>query len=263
MAAKKWVMFHDSDGDFVRAGAALKKAWPRLHRGDAEPWPSGPQARALEDAWRAFHAGRFEDAVTQGSALGPAGAAVANKAAGVYATYLAPNDGAALPILQAAILRGEQAVKALPKLANAHYFHAFALGRYSQRISVVRALSEGLGGKVQKSLERSLALEPKHAEAHVAFAVFQTEIIDKVGALAGRLTYGASRDGALQHFEEAIRLAPLSPVARLEYSRGLTVLAPGDKARARRLLEEAAGIEPADAMESLDCAAARAALGNR
>lgn len=261
MATKKWVAFRSSDGSFLRAGAALKKAWPRLHRGDAEPWPDGPQASALEDAWRAFHAGRFEDAVTQGIALGPAGAAVANKAAGVYSTYLAPNDAAALPILKAAILRGEQAVKSLPRVANAHYFHAFALGRYSQRISVMRALSEGLGGKVQESLEKALALEPKHAEAHVAFAVFQSEIVDKVGALAGRLTYGASRAGALQHFETAVRLAPQSPIARLEYARALAVMAPGDKARARQLLEDAAGIEPADAMESLDCAAARAALG--
>jgi tetratricopeptide (TPR) repeat protein len=256
----KWVAFRDPKSHFEYEGAALRMAWPRLHRGDAEPFPTGKGAAALLDAWRDFHAGRFQAACQQGDALGAAGAAVANKAAGVYATYLAKDEVGALRILEAAIARGERAVAETPKNPNAHYLHAFALGRYSQRISVVRALAEGLGGKVQKSLERTLELEPKHAEAHVAYAVFQAEIIDKVGSLAGRISYGATRDGALKHFEQAIRLAPDSPVARLEYARGLGLLSPRESARAKELLVAAVSIEPADAMESLDVDAAKAAL---
>lgn len=259
MAARKWVPFSAPDGRFAYEAAALRKAWPRLHRGDAEPWPSGKLATARQAAWRAFHAGRFHDAVDAGAALGAAGADAANKAAGVYATYLAPDAAAATRILLEAIDRGERAVAELPERANSHYFLAFVLGRYSQRISVVKALAEGLGGRVQKALQQSLELEPRHAEAHVALGVFHAEVVDKLGALAARLSYGASREAALRHFDSAVDLAPQSPVVRLEYGRALRLLAPRDAAKARALLDAAAAIEPADAMESLDVAAARAA----
>jgi hypothetical protein len=260
MAARQWQSFPDPQGRFGHEGAALRKAWPRLHRGDREPWPAGKLAPARQAAWRAFHAGRFQQAVEAAAELGAAGAAPANKAAGVYATYLARDDAVATRILLEAIARGERAVTELPQEPNSHYFLAFVLGRYGQRISVVKALAEGLGSRIQQALERTLQLEPKHAEAHVALGVFHAELVDTLGTLAARLTYGASRDVALRHFDTAIALAPASPVARLEYARSLRRLAPREAARARELLESAAAIEPADAMEALDVAAAKAAL---
>lgn len=260
MAARKWVSFQDPQGQFLLEGAALRTAWPRLHRGDREPWPAGTQASGRQGAWRAFHAGQFQAAVEAATDLGVAGTAPANKAAGVYATYLAKDDGSAIRILLEAIDRGERAVAALPDEANSHYFLAFVLGRYSQRISVVKALAEGLGGKVQKSLERTLVIEPKHAEAHVALGVFHAEVVDKLGGLAARLSFGASREAAMRHFDTAVELAPESPIVQLEYARALRLLAPRETARARALLAAAAAIDPADAMESLDVAAARTEL---
>lgn len=59
----------------------------------------------------------------------------------------------------------EAAVKALPDEANGHYRHAFALGRYSQGISIAKALKQGIAGKVRISLEAALE-RAKHAEAH-------------------------------------------------------------------------------------------------
>ncbi len=263
MAARQWLSFPDPQGRYRHEGAALRKAWPKLHRGDREPFPVGKLAPARQDAWRAFHAGHFQQAVEAATGLGAAGAAAANKAAGVYATYLARDAAVATRILVEAMDRGERAVAELPEEANSHYFLAFVLGRYSQRISVVKALAEGLGSKIQKALERTLQLEPRHAEAHVALGVFHAEVVDKLGSLAARLTYGASRDAALRHFDTALELAPASPVARLEFARSLRLLAPREAVRARELLESAAGIDPADAMEALDVAAAKAALLQR
>jgi tetratricopeptide (TPR) repeat protein len=257
MVARKWVAFPHEAGAFLYAGAALKRAWPRLHRGDCEPCPAGRAQQALLDAWRAFHAGEFQAATEQGAALGVTGATVACKAAGVYATYLAPDDQSALTLLAAAVKRAEQAIAAQPANANSHYVHAFVLGRYSQRLSILQALAQGLGGKVQASLARSLELAPEHAEAHTAAGLFHAEIIDKVGALAGRLSYGATRELGLQHFEAALRLQPLAPITYLEYARGLRLLfGRGKAAQVRQLLEKAAKLEPADAMERLDCSAA-------
>jgi hypothetical protein len=245
---------------FDYAGAALHRAWPRLHAGDLEPWPAGRGAAAVQAAWRAFHEGRFAAAIESGAACGTACAAVANKAAGVYATYLARGANEATQVLQQAIARGEAAVAEEPRRANAHYFLAFVLGRYGQRISVAKALADGLGGRIRAALDRAIALEPRHAEAHVALGVFHAEIVDKVGALAARLGYGASRDAALAAFERARALAPGSPVACLEYSRALRRLDAKSGPRVRELLEAAVAIEPADAMEALDVSAARDAL---
>ena len=76
MAAKsRWAAFpHDATG-YAYPGEALRKAWPKLHAGDREPWPDAKRAAALlqaagkaapkrdadalaadlQEAWRAFH----------------------------------------------------------------------------------------------------------------------------------------------------------------------------------------------------------------
>jgi predicted Zn-dependent protease len=76
--------------------------------------------------------------------------------------------------------------------------------------------------------------------------------VDKVGGLVAGLTYGASRDKALQHFRKALELEPKSAIARVEYAAGLLMLDRSKRAEARKLLAEAAKAKPADAMEWLD-----------
>ena len=263
----------------------LHSLWERLHRGDQEPWPeerligrlakrhaafaswlegrnAPPKlAQQLQDAWREFHAGEFRAAIAHGSELGPLGASVANKAAAVHTLY-AQNAGATeLRMLEAAARRGEAAAELLPDYANAHYFLSLALGRYSQRISILKALADGLAGRVRRHLERALELEPRHAEAHVAFGLYHAEIVSKLGALAATLTYGASAAAAMEHFTRATKLAPTSPIVHIEYANALLLLdgrRHGEQARA--LYAKAAACEPLDAMERLDVARAKRGL---
>ena len=284
MAGNAWNKFPYESKPYAYAGPALKKAWGRLHAGDLEPFPE-PQGLAalagvkpsgavpgfkgdwedlalrLQDAWRAFHRGDFQEACEAGAKLGPMGAQVANKAAAVYCTYLEEDDKRAVRLLTEAAGRGEEACRKLPGSANAWYFHAFALGRYAQRISVLKALGEGVGTKVQKALNTAIELEPGHADAHIALGAYHAEIIDKVGALAGKLTYGADRSTAVRHFEKAIKLNPEAAVAYMEYANGLLMME-GDKKRpdAVKLYRKAAGCKPADAMERLDIEQAKAEL---
>ena len=51
--AKKggWTAFPHDNSAFVYDGAALKKNWARLHKGDAEPFPTD---KAVEEAWRLY-----------------------------------------------------------------------------------------------------------------------------------------------------------------------------------------------------------------
>ncbi|WP_408953443.1 hypothetical protein [Lysobacter sp. Hz 25] len=283
MAAKSaWANFpHDAKG-YAYAGDALKKAWPKLHAGDTEPFPDAKRASALigaagkaapkgldadalaaalQDAWRAFHRGDFKAAFDAGQALGPVGASVAVKAMGIHATYLVDDDAEKLQRFEQAAKLAETAIKALPEDANSHYRHAFALGRYSQGLSIAKALKAGIAGKVRSALETALELSPKHAEAHTAMALYHAEIINKIGGMIGGLTYGAKAAEAEKHIKAAVKLTPDSPIAHIEYGNVLMLLH-GDKQEnaAAAAYEKAAKLKPLDAMEALDAAYAKEQL---
>lgn len=253
-----WKRFPYPDRAFEYTAATLKHAWHSLHTGDAEPWPS---SGALVDAWIDFHAGRFEQAARAGLDAGMAGYPVANKSSCVHAVYLDPSASSKCARLQQVAERCTQQQVQQPDSAAAFYWHAYALGRYAQEISVVKALAQGIGGKVRASLERTLALAPRHADAHVALGVYHAEVIDKVGALLGGLTYGASRDDALEHFRTALRLNPGSAITRVEYARAMVMLdGTRESAAALSLCRQAATLAPHDAMERLDVERARQEL---
>ncbi|TXI45629.1 MAG: hypothetical protein E6Q50_16175 [Lysobacter sp.] len=282
MAKSAWAAFTHDAKAFAYAGDALKKSWPKLHAGDAEPFPDSKRAaalikaagkaapkgldadalaEALQDAWRAFHRGDFKAAFDAGEALGPVGASVAVKALGIHTTHLVDDDAEKLKRFELAAKLAEAAVKALPDEANSHYRHAFALGRYSQGLSIAKALKDGIAGKVRTALDATLELEPKHAEAHTAMAIYHGEIIGKVGAMIGGLTYGAKASEADKHIKTALKLTPDSPIAHIEHGN-LLMLLHGDKKEdeAAAAYEKAAKCKPVDAMEALDVAYAKSQL---
>ena len=145
-----------------------------------------------------------------------------------------------------------------PDFPNAFYLHAQALGRYAQEVSIVKALAEGTGGKVKASLDKAIALEPKHAEAHIALGAYHAEIVSKVGGTLAKLTYGASRDEAIKHYALARKLLPESAIARIEEANGLVLLFGKSKlAEAEELYRKAANCPALDAMQKLDAEHAR------
>jgi tetratricopeptide (TPR) repeat protein len=260
-----------------RSAGALGDRWDRLHEGDREPFPDatrvtrvakkhagfaswveehgGPEAvgAGVQAAWADFHAGDFVRAIEAGGKLGALGATAANKAAAIHSLHAGGGQARALKLLEAAVKRAEQVIEQLPDYANAHYTLALALGRYSQRISILQALADGLATRVRKHLEETLQLEPRHAEAHIALGLYHAEVVAKLGALMARLTYGASQDAALEHFRRAVKLVPASPIAHMEYAHGLLLLdGRGNREQAHELYAQAAACQPADAMEALD-----------
>ena len=237
--------------------AKLKKQWARLHLGDAEPLPKDEKVLA---AWALFHAGEFQKACEAGLKAGGAGITVANKAQSIYANYLEKSEKTKLAMFQEVAQRAEAQIAEDPKNANAHYWMAYALGRYSQGISVAKALAQGLGSKVKSALESAIKLQPKHADAHIALGAFHAEVIDKVGKLLGR-TQGADTATGLKMFQQALKLNPGSAIAMIEYANGLVMLE-GDKRmkEAEKLYAQAAESDAADAMERLDVEMAKAEL---
>ncbi len=283
MTGKKstWAAFPHDAKPYDYSGEKLHKSWAVLHAGDCEPWPDAKRASALlgalskplkglnaakvsellQDAWRAFHHGDFEDAYVIGASLGPLGASVAGKAMGIHATYLVSDEDERLRRFDTVAKLAESAAMALPGEANTHYRRAFALGRYSQGISIGKALTMGLAGKVRSALDTALKLAPKHAEAHTALGIYHAEIISKVGAMIGGLTYGAKAADAEAHLQTALKLTPDSPIAHVEHANMLLLLYGAKKEDAAAEAFETAGkIKPRDAMEKLDQEYAKAQL---
>lgn len=279
MAKKDWAAFPHPDKAYDYPGDKLAKAWTKLHAGDQELFPDEKRiasllkahpklgkdatslAAQLQEAWRAFHRGDFQQAYEQGVALKGLGASVAIKAGGIHATYLLEDDKAKVARYEELVRLAEDAVATLPDEANSHYRRAFAIGRLSQAISITKALAQGLAGKVRESLDRTLELAPEHAEAQTALGLYHAEIVGKVGGMLAKLTYGASATDAEKHLKQALKRTPDSPVAWIEYGNGLLLLY-GDKREdeVAEAWDKAAKLKPRDAMEALDVAWAREQL---
>lgn len=243
---------HPFDADRV---AAL---WDRLHAGDGEPLPGDP---AVLRAWAYFHEGDFQRAMMAGLAAGGAGITLANHATAVYACHLEPSEAVRQDLLlKAAERAGEQAARE-PANPNAWFWQAYCVARYCQSISVAQSVAQGLGRRVRDALHRTIELQPRHANGHIALGVFHAEIIDKVGALIGNMTYGAKRDIGLRMVREGLRLNPHSAATLVEAAKALQLLegeAAGEEAA--RLVEQAAQCAPLDAVDRLHIERARAAL---
>ena len=259
------------------AGDKLAKAWPKLHAGDQEPFPddkhvakllkaqpalgkdAGKLADALQDAWRAFHRGDFHEAYDAGVALKALGASVAIKAGGIHATYLVDSD-------KDKIARYE----ALAKLADERDRRAAGRGQQplsprlrARPLQPVHFDRQGArpghrAARCAQSLDATLKLAPKHAEARTALGLYHAEIVGKVGGMLAKLTYGASAGEAEKQLKEAVKLTPDSPIAWIEYGNALLLLH-GDKREddVAEAYQKASKLKPRDAMEALDAAWAR------
>jgi len=257
--ARPWTPLPYSDVARFDAGN-LHLHWARLHAGQGlQPPVPGP----LAEGWALYHSGDFERATALGLAHGQEGHTLANQAMAIYANYVEPREGIRLALFREVADRAAIQLAHEPDNCQALYWQAYALGRYSQGISVARALAQGLGSKIKHMLERVIELQPEHADAHISLGVFHAEVIDKVGPLVARMTYGVRADAALQLFERGLELHPESAMALMEYARGLLMLE-GDSqlSEATRLYEKAAAIRPIDARERLEVEVARAGLGD-
>jgi tetratricopeptide (TPR) repeat protein len=245
-----WTPFPYPDPAFRYTPESLQAAWPQLHAGDRENFPTHP---ALLQAWLAYHAGEYERAARLGLDVGVNGYSVAHKAICMYTNYLEPNLKKRLATFECVAERCERQQLEQPNNPAGYYWHAYALGQYSQGISVMKALAQGLGAKIKRSLDTAIQLAPQRADAHIALGVYHTEILDKAGAVLAGLTYGVKKEEGYRQFETALQLNPDSSIARIQYARALLMLDGKKKtAQAMSLYEQAACCHVRDASERLD-----------
>jgi len=254
----QWKKFTCEQHSFDFSGDALKQQWNNLHAGNLEPYPENEN---LQAAWRCYHQGDFAQAVEIGTGLGAQGAIVTAFATVIYAQYVEEESDEKIRLFKSAIALCEQYIKSTPDALNLHYMHAVAMGRYSQFISMVEALQQGYGKKIKDALEACLALNASHAESLVTFGGWNAEIVDKAGAMLGKLMYGATKEASADNYQQALALTPNSPIPYIEYAYGLQLMFGEMKLdETITYLEQGLSLKPADAMQVLDQQAAKIQL---
>jgi hypothetical protein len=258
MVTNDWKACPVDMSDLDLSGDKLREQWAVLHLGNREPFPESEQ---VQDAWRKYHLGNFALAAEIGLAAGRDGVVPAAFATTIYAQYIEDNEKRKIELFKEAMAMCKGAEEAGLSTPNLHYMYAVAMGRYSQFISMIEALAQGFGGRIKEQVQKCLDLDNEHAEAHATFGGWHAGISDQAGSLMAKMLYGATQDGAHEHYDEAVRLAPDHVVPHVEYARGLDVMY-GDSERAsiREKLERSLQVKAWDAMQRMDQEAGRKQL---
>lgn len=231
---------------------SVRARWARLHAGQAEPPPASD---ALARAWASYHNGDFARAVTEAQALGggPEPGEPGDRA--IYANYVEPRESVRLALFRQVAERRDRAAAAPDDCQALYWQCARALCAGGQRGACA---GPGFGHQSLDALERVIALQPRHADAHSRSAPGRG---DRQGGPVGRMTYGVRADTARALFARGLELHPDSPTGLIEHARALLVLEGDERlAEATRLRLSAAALEPQDARERLDVELARAGL---
>ncbi|MFC6662448.1 hypothetical protein [Deinococcus multiflagellatus] len=128
----------------------------------------------------------------------------------------------------------QAALRAAPTDPMSHFEMAQVMGRKVQRAKLFDRLA--LVQKIKSHLQTGLQLNPRHAQCHAALAVMHAEIASKGAVIA--LVLGARTDSAIKHFEEVVRLDPLTVMYREEYGKALLELGRRDQALRARGLQQ-------------------------
>ncbi|RIH82045.1 TPR repeat protein [Meiothermus luteus] len=201
---------------------------------------------------RLIDEGRFQEAYEAGLRLGSAdGLVLAAKAASYYAGYIA-KDNEKADWYGRAEAAARQALQTNSENAEAYFELARAQGRLSQYRGILESL--GLASSIKENLDKALRLNPRHAGARVALALWHHSLISKnVGWL-----YGANGNQILPLFNEAIQLEPQTIIHRVELAGVLA--AQGKKDEARKQYEAALALPPRTAADRYDQERARREL---
>lgn len=268
LVKEPWSLMPEKYPIFDFSGDKLRKHWDDLHLRDGLPWPderfvirqSGPEvpkdpaeaARRLQDGWRHFHEGRFVEAHGIGESVGPAGGFLSSQACLALVLHRVDDKDIQAEWLRDLAARMEQRLDRT--FMETTYWEktglALVYGEYSRRISVLRARSEGIPGRIGELLESALEEKPDLPAALGVMGAYHAEIVNRIGGFLGRVTYGACREEAERCFEKALAIDPGLIQVRVEYARALLVLHGDHRAAdAMAQLEKAVSAEPLDALD--------------
>lgn len=196
--------------------------------------------------------GKFQEAYDAGIKQGnTAGLIDAAQAASFYAAYQA-RDNEKAEWFGKAEAAAKRAIQADPQNPGGYFELARAQGRLAQYRGILESL--GLASSIKDALDKTLKLNPKHAGAKVALALWHQGLVSKgVGWL-----YGANGGVVIPLFQEAIALEPDTIIHKVEYAGVLAQMGKKDEARAQ--YQAALALAPKTAADRYDLERAKREL---
>lgn len=266
----------------------IRQRWPEFMRGLRIPYPSpeyladrynrfpdmmrdlGYQDDDWEqhslnvlEVWQAFFRGDFRKARDLGIKYGGYAQVPGLFAQILQAIYLAKSHEQKQMLLQDAIDRIEYYGKATPFLPHESEFHqdyvifrlglAYAVGRLAEDEPVPVMLANGYAPLVANAGAEAQAVDPNHPMVLALNAVFDANVIRRVGKAAGRWTLGAQEATAADLL--GMSLGEVDDVAITQYEYANSLLYMQDVAaidEALRHLQTAAQLDARFSMELLD-----------
>ena len=147
--AKKWTKFPHADKAFAYDAAGLKGWRTRLAQRDRRTFPQRTPASSTHGAI-STPANLRKRSTGSGAGAGEC----CGQGPDVCTPTIPKAEKAKIELLEEAAAFADARRGKAPKDANAHYLYAFAIGRYGQGISVVKALGAGLqGGKIKEAVD--------------------------------------------------------------------------------------------------------------
>ena len=196
--------------------------------------------------------GKFQEAFEAGNrSNNAAGFILGARSAAYYAGYQATDNQKADWFSRAETL-ARRAIQADSDNPAAYFELARAQGRLAQYKGILDSLN--LAQSIKEALDKTLKLNPRHAGAKGALALWNYNLVSKnVGWL-----YGANGNSVVPLFQEAIALEPQTIIHRVEFAGVLA--AQNRKDEARRQYEAALAIAPKTAADRLDLERAKREL---
>lgn len=273
----KWQEFPYDSKQFEYKGNSLEENWFSLNRSTDYPFPDAhylsevlksnselklatPEfssveqlSKDLQQAWREFFKGNYQQASKLGYKLGPIGHGVAFYSQATYALRLEDNKDKRHALWEDIIDRYEKTSSLTKHDIMARYFAFYSMARLSEEISAPVVLTRGYMDTMGDELAAMIKAEPYNVFVLAAKGSMDAGIVRKMGGLMGKIAYGASDEIVENYYAAALGQNRLIANVHLEAAQSFLYI--HKKKALDRALEQmriAASIEPISAMEALD-----------
>lgn len=292
MPVENWQSYPNSLPHFDYSGDKLKEAWPMLTQGTQQEFPdseffarmakkypdrhnymlndakqpnahpalkalldnnSEPLAEAMQELWRLHYQGQYKESYQLGMQLSAAGAVPAIYSKLMYATFMVTDPTEKLAMFRDAAAQSEALLPMTPEYDFAEFGLLYARVRILERLNTPAALATGFLGSTQTSLRKFVERNPQNSLYPTTLGGIQAGVVERVGSMIGRVTYGATATRTIDRFEQALSLEDKLPVIYNEYIVALSrISAKKHQDRIQSLASKCATLTPYSAEEALN-----------
>lgn len=183
-----------------------------------------PMTLAIQDVWRLHYQGQFQQAYELGMSLGPLGAIPALYSKLMYATLVVTDAETKMALFKESSVTSEALLPLAADYSFARFGLAYAHARMLELMSSSQATGSGYLGETQDTLRQLIKEAPANAMYPAMLGGMHAGVVERVGSLIGRMTYGATESRAIDAFEKALANNDQLPVIYFEYAKALGLM---------------------------------------